>query len=253
LEGLVADANSRVRDLWGNHHKAIVGMLTRKTRNLAIAEDLAQDVWLKVIELSSEKQDELNGPFLKKMAVNRFIDVFRKVIRREVSLEAPPDEDVDEKTARSFREALIAFVCPTELAKLEFYEEAWSAFIEDKGPPHQTVVFSFNMILQWKPDDIRQKLSPHCLDGLEEQLEGDVSAAYTLQKGTVWQRFEGLRNRLSLPVCWKHVKADRAGNTELKCYYDPTKPEPRSQRRDIVHWTDNVKRRLRNAGFFETN
>ncbi len=71
-----ADARQALADLWLDVRPALVRFLTARTGSSATAEDLAQDVWLRLQGLTEEAAAEVRHPqaFLYRMAANLALD-----------------------------------------------------------------------------------------------------------------------------------------------------------------------------------
>ncbi|WP_271085775.1 sigma-70 family RNA polymerase sigma factor [Brevundimonas sp. NIBR11] len=71
-----ASARQALADVWLDVRPALVRFLTARTGSSAAAEDLAQDVWLRVQGLTEEAAAEVRHPqaFLYRMAANLALD-----------------------------------------------------------------------------------------------------------------------------------------------------------------------------------
>ena len=87
--------------LYARHKGAVFRYLRRQTGNVALAEELFQDVWLKLIDARAGYEPRAKfTTWLFTIAHNRLMDHFRSNARALVSYEDDPAEDVPTELPR---------------------------------------------------------------------------------------------------------------------------------------------------------
>jgi len=232
-------------------------LLLRITRSTELAEDLSQDVWVKVAEIQrgentrAQNVTDFENPaaqwsYLARMALNRYRDWLRQ--QRTLSIEDLADRIFPDTAAGDSNAEIIDQLTArrTNYERLRRLQDSSDAILEaftlDTSPPHQLIVFGFNRPLQWEPNRIVQLQSHKTLLALCCQLCEELAEVVP----NAPERSQGLRRRLEerlrRPILWEHVRAPRAANTELDIYFK--KKDLRGKAKEVTQWSLSVQRRI---------
>ena len=102
----MAQDRSNIRAFYLRQREALVRFLTQRTRDAALAEDLAQEAWIRVSQAGGVAAIENPQAYLFRIASNLITDHSRAVARRRLSrgeidelLQVPEDEPDPEQVA----------------------------------------------------------------------------------------------------------------------------------------------------------
>ena len=90
---LLIDHASQVRDLYETHHRTLVAFLQARLNSSADAQEVAQEVYVRLLGLKDLAQIDSPKAFLFRIATNLSLDQLRKRAVRAAAPPDPPSED----------------------------------------------------------------------------------------------------------------------------------------------------------------
>ncbi len=266
------NGNQASLDILGErYYREIKVYIESHVYNNQDAEDIAQDAWVAVLK-NLKNYDHVHGSFLsfaKQRAHYELLRFFKvrkdraKVheLFSEFSARFPDAEFRDDDT-----EIIERIAQPhlreneDAIMRLSLYKNAIRIACGSPNPPHQSIVFGFCKLLEWKPGEVVEELSDIDLRELESRLEEEFHQIVSDQK--TLELFESLRARMPLllkdagiPPKTLGIYLDLAervvGGTFLREYYThkpENTPEAKEYKKkacdDVVRWWNAVFRRL---------
>lgn len=249
-------ARDPLADCFALHGGRLRGFLLKLSGRRDVAEDLCQDIWLKLAHRGASDESGAQDitsfetsrqwRYLAIAGLNRYRDWLRTQRTQSIEDLAShmfPKSDSDEAAADAADLLAGTKASYERLRRLrDSMDAVFDAFTRDGSPPHQAIVFGFNRPLQWDPNAIVEQHSPKTLRWLGSQLCHDLSVAFQHSRDRVPALDRVLQARLRGPVQWEHVHAPRAGNTELQNYY--RKKDQRGRAKEVTQWSLSVQRRI---------
>lgn len=144
----------RIESLWKGYSGQLLAFIRRRVDDPAEAEDILQDVFLKMFERIDTLQDAEKLPgWMYRIARNAIVDYYRA--RRPVqalNAEMPPDLETGESPVR---EEVASWLTPLIALLPETYREAvWLSEVE--GVTHQAVAERLNISLTAAKSRVRR-------------------------------------------------------------------------------------------------
>ncbi|MCC7465640.1 MAG: RNA polymerase sigma factor [Saprospiraceae bacterium] len=142
LELTTRQRDSRITSWFGQYGRRVLSYIQSRIRDLEVAEDTAQDVWLQLTRQEDLDQIEEVGSWLFAAARNRITDYYRKKKTIPFSqLLAEPDEEPGEENDQDLMldQWLTDYLPDTLLESREFWDELDRAL--SLLPPEQREVF----------------------------------------------------------------------------------------------------------------
>lgn len=252
-----APSSDALAKCYSHHADRLRRLLVRISRSADVAQDLSQDVWLKVAEIqrgaNTRAQDltafdtpNAQWSFLSRIAINRYRDWLKR--QRIVSIEDLIERIFSNATEGESGEGGVDMLAATltryeRLQRLRQWADAvLAAFASDTSPPHQTVVFGFNRPLQWDPKKIVQEQSHKTLKVLVRELCHDLAEAFSQTEEQSRTLCRGIEGRIQRPVDWEHVRGASAAATELGVYFK--KKDLPGRAKEVTQWSLSVQRRI---------
>jgi len=246
-----------VADCYARHADRLRLVLSRLSRSPQLAEDLSQDIWVKVAEiqrgentraqdLTSFETPAAQWSYLSRMALNRYRDWLRQ--KRTLSIEdlaerISPDSATPETSAETVDHLTSGRIVYERLRRLqESMDAILEAFSQDTSPPHQIIVFGFNRPLQWEPRKIVQIQSHQILITLGKQLCSELTEAFQHNAVSSHGLCRRLEKQLGSPIVWEHVRAPNASKTELAIYFK--RKDIHGKAKEVTQWSLSVQRRI---------
>ena len=254
---LPAPVGDPVAQCYSRHADRLRLLLLRLSRSPQLAEDLSQDIWVKVTEiqrgenaraqdLTSFETPSAQWSYLSRMALNRYRDWLRQ--KRTLSIEdlaerISPDSAMPETSAEVVDHLTSGRIVYERLRRLqESMDAILEAFSQDTSPPHQIIVFGFNRPLQWEPNKIVQIQSHQTLLTLGKQLCSELAEAFLHNAVSSHGLCRRLEKRLGGPIVWEHVRAPNAAKTELAIYFK--RKDLHGKAKEVTQWSLSVQRRI---------
>ena len=238
--------------------KRLRGFFRARVRNLADADELAQETWLIVLR-HEDSYDSERGPlcaFAFSRARYCLLEYYQRTKDRR-ALESlfcelqSEGEELNDPPERSGISGLGSFARgeeSTRQAHLD-YLTVVDRLLALPSPPHQIFVFVMVWLLESTPREIDERWSGDPLSRLESYLENECRARWCLSAGEVQRKFRVLRQRLGetlgqiineprTRLTYQALLDRIAGDTMLRDYYTGT------PRNNIVQWWYSVMRVL---------
>jgi DNA-directed RNA polymerase specialized sigma24 family protein len=252
-----APPNDPLAEFHSRYAEKLRAFLLRITRSADIAQELSGDVWLKLTQIqrgaTTRAQDatgfgssKAEWAYLARMALNRYRDWLRR--QRTMSIEDLADRIFTSESEReSATEAIDRLAATrTNYERLDRLRDSLhavlDAFVNDRSPPHQTIVFGFNRPLQWDPIRIVQVQAHRTLGSLGQQLCEELAMTHLQAPDGDRRLWRQLKERLAHPVSWEHVRAPCAETTELDSYFK--NKDLRRRAKETTQWSLSVHRRI---------
>lgn len=178
------------------------------------------------------------------------IGFLRRLVRNAIA-DRPPahDDQLDQPDDEDNRGGLGAADIPStgpsphrQTQDCELHRRLLLEAFRIEVPPHQRIVFGLVKLLEWKPSEIVDKLSPEALDALAGKLEADYARIASLRLEMIRPLFDALQTALRGPVDWEHFRHPIAGYSLLQEYF--TNRDYDKKKQNISQWADFVKQRL---------
>lgn len=219
------------------HQLRLRGFMRSRTRDDALADDLAQETWVEVLR-RIDTFDEAKGSFWA------FVLIWAKfVLKRHFASTVP--EAAHEEGAELGADS--RSVNPeTALAQARVITELLRRVLACSRPPHEVITFGFSK-LKWRPREIVDELCETPLSNLAERLEREYTAM--VPSPAIRAAFRPLHARLAnrLDALLRDPRTRRAhagllqriaGETALQDYL----PADSSAEEAVVWWWGFVKR-----------